>query len=103
MQIIILSIIYRDDYIPLLPQDMYCVVAPKREFTEEEFWRTLYDMENNFEIALTKKGKLIKTDDVGIFTGVFSASPRGDFGFVVTSKGDFFIPPKFMLYRCLDS
>lgn len=92
---IILSLIYRDDYIPLLPTDMYYEVAPNRELTEEEFWRTLYDMESNFEIALTKKGKIIKPDDVGIFTGVYSASPRGDFGFVVTEKGDFFIPPKF--------
>ncbi len=92
---IILSLIYRDDYIPLLPTDMYCEVASKTKLTEEEFWRTLYDMESNFEIALTKKGKIIKPDDVGIFTGVYSASPRGDFGFVVTEKGDFFIPPKF--------
>lgn len=92
---IILSIIYRDDYIPLLPTDMYYEVASRKELTEEEFWRALYDMESNFEIALTKKGKIIKPDDVGIFTGVYSASPRGDFGFVVTSKGDFFIPPKF--------
>ena len=92
---LIFSKIYRDDYIPLLPSDMYYEVAPNGEITQEEFWRALYDMENSFEIALTKKGKLIKTDDVGIFIGTFSASPRGDFGFVVTEKGDYFIPPKF--------
>ena len=52
-------------------------------------------MEDGYEVALTKKGKIIRPDETGIFKGTFSASPRGDFGFVVTEKGDFFIPPKF--------
>lgn len=92
---LIIDRIYQDSYIPLLPAQMYYEVSPMGEYSEEEFWRVLYDMESNFEIALTKKGKLIKTDEVGVFTGTFSASPRGDFGFVITEKGDYFIPPKF--------
>ena len=91
---LILNLIYSDTYIPLLPRDMYYEIA-NQGISEEEFWRALYEMEDSYEIALTKKGKLIRPDDAGIFTGVYSASPRGDFGFVVTSKGDFFIPPKF--------
>ena len=91
---LILNLIYSDTYIPLLPRDMYYEIA-NQGISEEEFWRAVYEMEDGYEIALTKKGKLIRPDDAGIFTGVYSASPRGDFGFVVTSKGDFFIPPKF--------
>ncbi|MBQ4509891.1 MAG: ribonuclease R [Clostridia bacterium] len=91
---LILNLIYSDTYIPLLPRDMYYEIA-NQGISEEEFWRALYEMEDSYEIALTKKGKLIRPDDAGIFTGVYSASPRGDFGFVVTSKCDFFIPPKF--------
>ena len=91
---LILNLIYSDTYIPLPPRDMYYEIA-NQGISEEEFWRALYEMEDSYEIALTKKGKLIRPDDAGIFTGVYSASPRGDFGFVVTSKCDFFIPPKF--------
>ncbi|MBR2025364.1 MAG: hypothetical protein IKA02_06115, partial [Clostridia bacterium] len=54
---IILDRIYQDNYIPLLPIDMYYEIAPMGEYSEEEFWRVLYDMENQYEIALTKKGK----------------------------------------------
>lgn len=91
----ILNLIYLDTYIPLLPKDLYYEISKNNEVSEEEFWRALYEMEDGYEVALTKKGKIIRPDETGIFQGTFSASPRGDFGFVVTEKGDFFIPPKF--------
>ena len=92
---LIIDRIHCDSYIPLIPMELYNEISVDGGFSEEEFWRVLYKMEENYEIGLTKKGKIIKSSEVGIFKGVFSASPRGDFGFVVTDKGDFFIPPKF--------
>lgn len=83
-----------DSYIPLSPGDMLYEISPKGEINEEDFWRVLYKMEESYDVGLTKKGKITRPSDVGIFKGIFSASPRGDFGFVVTDKGDFFIPPK---------
>lgn len=83
-----------DSYIPLSPSDMLYEISPKGEIKEEDFWRVLYKMEESYDVGLTKKGKITRPSDVGIFKGIFSASPRGDFGFVVTDKGDFFIPPK---------
>lgn len=83
-----------DSYIPLSPGDMLYEISPKGEINEEDFWRVLYKMEESYDVGLTKKGKITRPSDVGIFKGIFSASTRGDFGFVVTDKGDFFIPPK---------
>lgn len=90
----ILDILAFDDYAPLTPSQLYMNVCLYGDFDEEDFWRTLYTMEQDFEVGITKKGKITRTSDVGIFKGVFSASARGDFGFVVTDKGDFFIPPR---------
>ena len=84
-----------DSYIPLSPGDMLYEISPNGEIKEEDFWKVLYKMEENFDIGLTKKGKITRASDVGVYKGVFSASPRGDFGFVVADTGDFFIPPKF--------
>ena len=92
---LILSKLEYDTYIPLSPMDMLYEISPSGDVSEEEFWRVLYKMEENLDIGLTKKGKITRASDVGIFKGKFSASPRGDFGFVVTDKCDFFIPPKF--------
>ncbi len=86
-----------DSYIPLSPSDMLYEISPEGEIKEEDFWKVLYKMEESYDVGLTKKGKITRASDVGIYKGVFSASPRGDFGFVVTDKGDFFIPPKFTL------
>lgn len=86
-----------DSYIPLSPSDMLYEISPNGEIKEEDFWKALYKMEESYDIGLTKKGKITRASDVGIYKGIFSASPRGDFGFVVTDKGDFFIPPKFTL------
>ncbi len=91
----ILDILAFDDYIPLTPSQLYMNVCLYGDFDEEDFWRTLYDMEQNYELGITKKGKITRACDVGIYVGEYSASSRGNFGFVVTDKGDFFIPPKF--------
>ncbi len=91
----ILDILAFDDYVPLTPSQLYMNACLYGEFDEEDFWRILYDMEQNYELGITKKGKITRPCEVGIYVGVFSASSRGDFGFVVTEMGDFFIPPKF--------
>ena len=91
----ILDILAFDDYVPLTPSQLYMNVCQYGEFDEEDFWRILYDMEQNYELGITKKGKITRPSDVGIYVGVYSSSARGNFGFVVTDKGDYFIPPKF--------
>ena len=91
----ILDILAYDDYTPLTPSQLYMNVCTYGEIDEEEFWRVLYEMEQDYEVGITKKGKITRASDVGVLKGEFSASARGDFGFVVTDGGDFFIPPKF--------
>ncbi len=94
---LILNKLEWDSYIPLSPADLLFEISKEMEFTDQAFFDALYDLEKDFDVGLTKKGKIIKSSDVGIYKGIFSASARGDFGFVATDKGDFFIPPKFTL------
>ena len=92
----ILDLIAYDDYIPLTPAQLFSQVC-SLGFDEFEFFDTLYKMEESFEVGLTKKGKIISSEALGILKGEFSASARGDFGFVVTEKGDYFIPPRLTM------
>lgn len=89
----ILDLLAYDDYIPLTPAQLFAHVCDLG-FDEIDFFDTLYKMEQAYEVGLTKKGKITRPDAVGIYKGVFSASARGDFGFVVTESGDFFVPPR---------
>ena len=91
----ILDTLSYDCYVPLTPSQLFFEISPNEEFLEDDFWRTLYEMEDNYLVGVTKKGKITKASEVGAYRGIFSASARGDFGFVTTDKGEFFIPPKF--------
>lgn len=94
---LILNKLEWDNYIPLSPADLLYEISGEAEFTDQAFFDALYDLEKNFDIGITKKGKITKNTQVGVYKGTFSASARGNFGFVTTEKGDFFIPPKFTL------
>lgn len=92
----ILEVINDELYVPLTPPDLYSLVGEDK-YDVADFFDTLCRMEENYEISVTKKGKISSPEKDGLLRGVFSASQRGKFGFVSTSEGEFFIPPKFTL------
>ena len=91
----ILDLIQGENYTPLNPNEMLSLFNGNgQNFDDGDFWRTVQEMEGeDFSVVFTRKNKIVSADSVGQYTGVFSASPRGGFGFVTTEKGEFFIPP----------
>jgi len=91
----ILDLIQGENYTPLSPNEMLSLFNDNgQNFDDGDFWRTVQEMEgDDFSVAFTRKNKIVSSDSVGQYKGVFSASSRGDFGFVTTEKGEFFIPP----------
>lgn len=96
---IIINEVYQDDYVPLVPnlllEDIKYKYDGYSDLDESVFWKAISRLEKNLDIAFTKKGKIAKPSEVGLFKGVFSSSSKGNFGFVTTDNGEFFIPPKF--------
>ncbi|MBQ8393757.1 MAG: ribonuclease R [Clostridia bacterium] len=92
----ILELINDELYIPLTPPDLYALMG-EDNYDVGDFFDTLCRMEQNMDICVTKSGKISSPEKNGYIRGIFSASARGRFGFTVTEKGDFFIPPKFTL------
>ena len=91
---LILNTVSERGYVPLSPHEMFSQFD-NLGFSESEFWRALSSLELDYKVAFTKKGKIARASDMGYLSGTFSASARGDFGFVTTEEGDFFVPPKF--------
>ena len=93
----ILSIISSEFYSSLSPDELFNLVMSDKEHLVKEFFKTLCEMEENFEIFVSKKGK-ISLPEEGLFVrGTFSSSSHGKFGFVSSDEGEFFVPPQF---RC---
>lgn len=92
----ILDLLGSDAYIPMTANELYEYLrgAGFESLPEEELWRAvLYLRDEDFSVAFTKKNKLVLSSSLGYRRGIFSASPKGGFGFVTTDAGDFFIPP----------
>ena len=91
----ILDLIQGENYIPLSPNEMLSIFNGNgHSFDDGDFWHTIQEMEGeDFSIVFTKKNKIVSSDSVGQYKGIFSASSKGGFGFVTTEKGEFFIPP----------
>lgn len=92
---LILDTVSDTGYVPLTPHEMFTLFEGYG-FDESEFWRALSSLELDYEVQFTKKGKIASAKEMGYLKGELSASARGDFGFVMTDDGDYFIPPKFM-------
>lgn len=92
---LILDTVSETGYVPLTPYEMFAFFEGYG-FDESEFWRALSSLELDYEVQFTKKGKIASASEMGYLKGELSASARGDFGFVMTDDGDYFIPPKFM-------
>ena len=93
----ILSLISSELYSPLTPDEIFNLVMTGKEHLAKEFFKTLCEMEECFEIFVSKKGK-VTLPEKGLFVrGVFSSSSHGKFGFVSSDEGEFFVPPQF---RC---
>ena len=92
----IIELISRQDYIPLTPKELQVQLeADGININDEDFWRTIQKMwSEDFTVAFTKRNKIVAPESVGQYKGVYSASPRGSFGFVTTESGEeLFIPP----------
>lgn len=93
----ILNIISSEFYSPLTPDELFDLIMLDKEHLAKDFFKTLCEMEEGFEIFISKKGK-ISLPEKGLFVrGVFSSSSHGKFGFVSSDEGEFFVPPSF---RC---
>ena len=84
-------------YVPMYPGELYELITRGDESLLRPFIRVLSSMEENGEIAVSKKGKILARVRNATLCGVFHASTHGAFGFVTTDAGEFFIPPKFTL------
>ena len=93
----ILSLISSELYSPLTPDEIFDIVMSDKEHLAKEFFKTLCEMEECFEIFVSKKGKVTLPEKGLFIRGVFSASSHGKFGFVSSDEGEFFVPPQF---RC---
>lgn len=92
----IFDIIKSDFYIPMTTNELFDLVCKGDERTVKDFFKTLCEMEECFEIFVSKKGK-ISLPPVGMFVrGVFHAPTHGKFGFVVNDEGESFIPPSLV-------
>ena len=95
----IIKYVSSDDYTPLLPnvwlEEIRATHEEYSDLDEGVFWRAVSRLEKNYLLAFTKKGKISSPRDMGIYTGTFSSSSKGNFGFVTTHDGEFFIPPHF--------
>ncbi len=93
----ILEVISSELYSPLTPDELFELIMGDKDYLVKEFFKTLCEMEECFEIFISKKGK-ISLPERGLFVrGIFSASSHGKFGFVTSDEGEFFVPPQF---RC---
>ena len=89
----ILEIISSPLYTPLSPNELFELVCEGKENLVKDFFKTLCDMEQSYEIFVSKKGK-ITLPEKGLFVrGAYSASSHGKFGFITSDEGDFFVPP----------
>ena len=92
----ILKIISSSLYSPLTANELFELTCDGEEHFVKDFFKTICEMEECFEIFVSKKGK-ISLPEKGIFIrGTFSASANGKFGFVSSEDGEFFIPPQFL-------
>ncbi|MBO5286855.1 MAG: ribonuclease R [Clostridia bacterium] len=91
----ILDLLASSAYIPMSPTEMYEYLSKDLpDLAEEDFWRALFYLrDEEFSVAFTKKNKLVLSSALGYYKGIFSASPKGNFGFVITDDGEYFIPP----------
>ena len=88
----ILEIISSPLYTPLSVEELFELVSVE-EGRAKEFFKTLCDMEQCYEIFVSKKGKVSKPEPGLFVRGTYSASSHGRFGFVSSDEGEFFVPP----------
>ena len=92
----ILDVISSEFYVPMTTNELFELVCRDKEHAVKDFFKTVCDMEEEFEIFVSKAGK-ISLPPKGLFIrGEFSASSHGKFGFVTNDEGEFFIPPQLV-------
>ncbi len=90
----ILNMIRDPLYSPLTANDLFDIICGKDTHLVKDFFKTVCELEENFEIFVSKKGKISLVPPDMFVRGVFSSSTHGRFGFVTTDGGEeFFVPP----------
>lgn len=90
----ILELINARDYKPLTLDGIYPLVCDRDELYID-FYEAISSLEEEGEVIITQRGKLMPIAGSGYFTGCFRASQK-EFGFVTPSEGehaDYFVPP----------
>lgn len=80
-------------YSPLTTNELFEIVCESNESKAKDFFKALCQMEENYEIFVSKRGKITLPEKGLFIRGTYSASARGAFGFVSSDEGEFFIPP----------
>ena len=91
----ILEILSSPLYTPMHPNELFDTACHGKDSKIKEFFKILCEMEECFEIVVSKSGKISLPDKNEYIKGVFSASSHGRFGFVSSDLGELFIPPMF--------
>lgn len=91
----ILEYVSRTGYNPVDPDKLYDQLKAE---DQGEFTLALEELEGTGALVISKKGKVITSQSIGLIFGQYSSSERG-FGFLVPvnaqSFGDLFIPARF--------
>ena len=93
---IILSVANEREYLPLKKEDFYkTYFTPETEYSA--FNAALHELQADFAVAVSKKGKIISAREAGYVTGRFSQAKNG-YGFlrVEGSEEDLFIPERYV-------
>ena len=89
----ILEIISSPLYTPITANELFELVMQGEENKIKEFFKCVCEMEEEFEIFVSKKGKISLPPENLFVRGTFSASTHGKFGFITSDLGEFFVPP----------
>lgn len=90
----IIELITAPDYKPSTADIIYSHIAGESFIDYNTFYSELYELENEGEIIITKREKIMSLSGSGYILGRFRSSKK-DFGFVTPDSGerDIFIPP----------
>lgn len=92
----ILSAVAERDYAPCKKEDFYRrYVAEGQEPGYAAFHDAFTALKEDYEIAVSKKGKVIRATDAGYVKGRFSQAKNG-YGFVCGEGEDVFIPERYV-------
>lgn len=94
---------YKEDILAYISRENYKPAAPDQLFSQlkgedqQAFTQTLEELEGTGAVIISKKGKVVTSQSMGLIFGKYSSSERG-YGFLIPASpqdfGDLFIPAR---------